>query len=228
MQDLKKHVYTWALMQEEFNKDSFLRDQYKWELCRDYLVSKGCAIGSPGFDTAHDVIKDTVGALDKQGMLGGIAKGQSYSERLHYNQKKAENRRSTGHPQGVDGWREDANGWAKAIRPPRLQEYYESLAWRKRSRQYRESVNWQCELCLKSHAASHSTLVTHHKHYDSAMDGTESDWMLMAVCADLCHDLADLARYVRSGSLPEHILNAATEPLLCGVRSGRAPWRTLC
>lgn len=214
----KRVAYNWFVQQAKNGspvlKDVFLYDRTLWDsMSRDLVAA--------GENPNHDDIKELVRRIDKAGYLGGINAGRSFDDQHGEVEAKRLNMKETGHGLGAAGIRADVTKYGEKLADAKLAEYYEEPGWQKRSREYRESKNWTCELCLAVHRPG-KTLVTHHRSYKRA-DGTsairrETDRELMAVCADTCHQLADIARYLRVGRIDSDSVAVAMEPLFHQVR----------
>lgn len=212
-------AYNWFLRKQlsgnPVAKDVFLYDRELWDSMQGELVEAG---ENPN----HDEVKELVRRMDKGAWLGGIAEERTFEDQLKFLETRKRNYAECGHAGGQDGIAADVSRYSDRINPPKLAEYYAEPHWSKRTLQYRESQGWVCELCLKQHRPGSSSLVTHHKSYKLA-DGSpaffrETDRELMAVCADSCHQLADIARYLRVGRITDGEIADALSPLFAALR----------
>lgn len=207
-------IYSWFFARPSMEKDDFLSDRQLWDGLQRELFTNG-------FNLQHDEVKQFVRNCDKAGYLGGRAKGFTFSEQCKFLLQKKINKEEVGDSGGVGGIQERIGGWAAAM-SEKLAEYERTTWWVERSRSYRRSVKWRCELCHKNHARSPADLVSHHISYKSP-DGMlvfykETDDILLAVCKSPCHQLADIARYLRVGRLAKEEIDLATQTLLAGIR----------
>lgn len=212
-------TYNWFLTKQNagarVEKDDFLCDRVMWDGLQKDLDDNGLY-----FD--HDAVKRLVRKVDKGGWLGGVTEGRTFEEQKAFFDEREQNREETGHPRGADGVIEDIDSYAKAM-SEELAIYESTTHWAKTSEDYKNKIGWRCELCLRQHRPNSSSLVTHHRSYKLETGECalyrETSRELMAVCADVCHPLADIARYIRAGRIQREDFNAATEPLLQSVRS---------
>lgn len=218
-QTAKEIAYNWFLGRmmggDPITKDVFLYDRVLWDSMSTQLMEIG---ESP----THDDVKELVRRLDKGGYLGGIVEKRPFADQQSIVKAKADNRKETGHPDGLDGIADEIVRYSTAMDEPSLAEYYQTPHWGARSQAHREWTNWTCQLCLKNHPPNSASLVTHHRSYE-LKDGTkalfkETNRELMAVCFSPCHQLADIARYMRVGRITKDQLDTALSPLFACVR----------
>jgi len=217
-QQSKRIAYNWFIEQSRNGtpvlKDVFLYDRSLWDSMQKQLVEHG---ENPN----HDDVKELVRRLDKGGWLGGIAEGRTFDEQGKLIQIKQTNYKETGHGEGAEGITREIARYANCMGESRLEEYYREPHWERRSRDYRSSRGWVCELCLKQHPGGSASLVTHHLTYrfddGSKVFFAETDRELMAVCAEPCHQLADIARYMRIGRISQDEIACALSPLFAMV-----------
>jgi hypothetical protein len=215
----KQIGYEWFLHRtiagNTVTKDVFLYDRELWDSMQRQLVDAG-------ENPSHDEVKELVRRLDKGGWLGGVAVERSFEDQSRIIRTRQENYAQTGHPDGIQGIGKDVSRYAETLSEPRLAEYYLEPHWVKRSHEYRVKANWTCELCLKSHQWGSGSLVTHHLSYRLESGERaffkETDRELMAVCKGSCHELADIARYIRVGRITDQETGAALSPLFAMVR----------
>lgn len=209
-----KIIYEWFCKNELVTKDHFLAHRELWDgLQLDFMRS--------GMNFQHDEIKRLVAQCDKGGYIGGRVAGLSFEEQHEIVEERNRNRKETGDADGVDGVKRKIDTWAAAM-SDELKEYESSPYWSERSRLYRSSVGYKCELCLRQHPIGARSLVTHHLTYRFT-DGEsvfykETDDVLMAVCNSPCHQLADIARYLRAGRLTQDEIDQALQTLFSGIR----------
>jgi len=215
----KQIVYEWFKYHYDngnpVNKDEFLSHRELW----DGLQT---ALSDHGFALTHDPIKNLVANMDKAGWLGGIALGRSFEEQYKEGvEARRINRKETGHPDGTDGVLYDIARYAEAMNN-QLKDYYSTPYWGLKSKTHKENANWTCELCLKQHPRNSPTLVTHHKSYKLENGECalyhETERELMALCSKPCHQLADIARYIKVGRIDPQSLEVALSPLFNQVR----------
>jgi hypothetical protein len=215
----RRVAYNWfrkrSLDNNPVMKDVFLYDRELWDSMQKDLMSAG-------ENAIHDEVKELVRRMDKGGFLGGIAEGITFDEQLAIVERRQNNYKETGHPDGVDGIAKDISKYSTCVSDAKLSEYYNEIHWQRISREYRSSKNWTCELCLKEHAVGSGSLVTHHLSYKLENGKTalyaETGRELMALCAEPCHQLADIARYIRVGRISDYDLEIALRPLFACVR----------
>lgn len=212
--DVYEIIYNWFCSRPEVEKDDFLCDRQMWDGMQSDLFSGG-------FNIQHDEIKLLVRKCDKDGYLGGRSKGFSFEDQCRFLDQKEQNRKDFGDPGGEAGIKKRISEWALAM-SERLSEYERTEWWVNRSNSYRESVGWICELCHNQHERKSRSLVTHHIKY-KFIDGSsvfynETDEILLAVCDSPCHQLADIARYLRAGRISKEEIDTATQTLLAGIR----------
>ena len=215
----KRVAYDWfrnrSLAGRPIMKDVFLYDRELWDSMQKDLMSVG-------ENMIHDEVKELIRRMDKGGLLGGVAEGLTFDEQLAIVEIRQNNCKETGHPDGANGIAKEISKYYNCVSDAKLAEYYKELHWQRISREYRASKNWTCELCLKEHAPGSGSLVTHHLSYKLQNGATalyaETSRELMALCAEPCHQLADIARYIRVGRISDCDLEIALRPLFARVR----------
>lgn len=204
-------TYDWFrafhLIGQKLEKDDFLQDRDLWDDLQKSLMAEG-------YKMTHDPVKKLVRSMDKQGWFGGIGKDRDYAAQVAFMAEREKNKKETGHTNGFAGILADLERYGKAVSPRQRNEEYKAYLgsndWYDIAHPYKVFVNWTCELCLKKHIAGSSKLDVHHLTY-TFPDGTsalgkETPEILMAVCHDVCHPLADIARCARDGGINSAVI----------------------
>ena len=166
----------------------------------------------------HDETKNLIRALDKLGLLGH----ETLKIAVERHTERKNNVKEFGTPEGPQGFTQRAERMVVAVRrdlSKRYLEYITGSVWKKRSRRYldeccRRGESWVCEMCGDAHPISDQgrTIQVHHNNYVH-LDGFERDTDLMSACEGLCHDLADIARKIKTGKIDRAAVNDALRPL---------------
>ena len=211
-----KVIYEWFCKNELVTKDHFLSHRELWDgLQREFMNAE--------MNYQHDEIKRLVAHCDKAGYLGGRSAGLLFEEQHEIVETRNRNRKETGDADGAGGVKRRIATWAEAM-AEELKEYETTPWWSNRSKLYRASVKWRCELCHRQHPTGSGSLVAHHITYKfpdpdgSEVFHRETDDVLMAVCKTPCHQLADIARYLSAGRLTQAEIDRAIQPLFAGLR----------
>lgn len=202
----------YEVAKERITKDEFLANRNEWEHLRDKIHNTTDVILS------HDDTKNLIRALDKLGLLGH----ETLDVAIERHTERKNNIKEFGTPEGREGFTQRAERMSVAVRrdlSKRYREYIAGSAWKARSRRYLDQCctrggMWICEMCGDSHPIKDKgrTIQVHHNNYIH-LDGCERDTDLMAACEGLCHDLADIARKIKTGKIDKASINDALRPL---------------
>tara|TARA_Y100000310_G_scaffold290246_1_gene317273 strand:- start:5 stop:655 length:651 start_codon:yes stop_codon:yes gene_type:complete len=201
----------------EFGRDKHAKDQFlacrtSWEELQRAILKEN------GDHPTHDETKDLIRKLDKSGMLGH----DTLEEAIEAKRISRDNLREWNVSKGVEGLAGMVSKMHDATSrtmPDSYLQYINSGTWKRRAARYlNERAThdglWVCEICGTGHPIVNSgrTIQVHHNTY-SALHGDEHDSHLMAVCDDLCHQMADVLRRIKSGSVDIESLNDMMRPL---------------
>jgi len=202
----------YQVAKDRITKDEFLANRNEWEYLRDKIHNTTDVI------LGHDETKNLIRALDKLGLLGHETLEIAIAI---YNERK-NNVKEFGTPEGAPGFTQRAEKMSIVVRRDLSKRYLEYIAgavWKKRSRRYLDECclrgeSWICEMCGDAHPIlDHGrTINVHHNNYVH-LDGFERNTDLMAACEGLCHDLADIARKIKTGKIDRAAVNDALRPL---------------